>query len=80
LWERRASVVGRKSLRFVVFLLGNAGTRTRSLWGRKSIERWGGVGGEMEEELSKEELRKQLFSSLRSTGILDSLKVSHFDS
>ncbi|CAK9213189.1 unnamed protein product [Sphagnum troendelagicum] len=29
---------------------------------------------EDQEELSKEELRKQLFSSLRSTGILDSLK------
>jgi hypothetical protein len=35
---------------------------------------------EDQEELSKEELRKQLFSSLQSTGILDSLKVSHFDS
>ena len=47
---------------------------------------WGsGKGGclEMEvekpaEEFSKEELRRQLYSSLRSTGVLDSMKVFCF--
>lgn len=42
-------------------------------------------GEEMEvekpaEEFSKEELRRQLYSSLRSTGVLDSMKVCYFSS